>query len=64
MLNFCFSGFTDEIEGKYVVKLKGPVLRLVGKYKINGNILILPIQGVGDSNISISKLIHFRFASR
>lgn len=57
---YCFihsiycSGFNDKIDGKYEAKLKGPFLRIVGKYKINGNILILPIQGAGDSNISIS----------
>lgn len=47
-------GFQEKPEGKYEFRFKGPSLELVGPYSINGRILILPIQGVGDSNITMS----------
>lgn len=46
-------GFGANPEGKYLLSLKGPPLNLVGPYKINGRVLILPIQGVGRSNITL-----------
>lgn len=52
---FTCSGFQEKPEGKYEFRFKGPSLQLVGPYSINGRILILPIQGVGDSNITMSK---------
>jgi hypothetical protein len=32
-----------------------PLLTILGKYEINGRILILPIAGKGDINITLSK---------
>lgn len=54
-LLFSFRGFGPNPEGNYLIELKGPVLTLVGPYEISGRILILPIQGSGRSNITISK---------
>lgn len=48
-----FSGFQKEPAGKYMLKIKGPVLYLVGPYKISGRVLVLPIQGDGQSNITL-----------
>ncbi|XP_031627223.1 protein takeout-like [Contarinia nasturtii] len=46
-------GFNDKPEGKYEIRLKGPRLELVGPYSIQGRILILPISGIGQSNITV-----------
>lgn len=54
-----FSGFTKEPAGKYVLKVSGPVLYLVGPYKISGRVLVLPIQGVGQSNITLGMFYCF-----
>lgn len=47
------TGFNKDPIGDYVFKLKGPVLHLIGPYKISGRVLILPIQGEGASNITL-----------
>lgn len=58
-----FRGFDENVEGKYEIGFKGKQIELVGPYSISGRILILPIQGEGLSNITISKqiLIFFFF---
>lgn len=50
-----FSGFGNEPTGKYELRLKGPDLHLVGPYTISGQVLILPIQGKGHSNMTLCK---------
>lgn len=50
---FC-SGFQKNPVGEYELRLKGPVLYLVGPYTISGRVLILPIQGTGLSNMTLS----------
>lgn len=37
------------------MQVKGPALYLVGPYKISGRVLVLPIQGEGKSNITLSE---------
>lgn len=49
------SGFQKNPAGQYLVNLKGPVLYLVGPYTISGQVLVLPIQGVGKSNITLGE---------
>lgn len=51
-----FSGFQKGLAGKYLLNVKGPRLFLVGPYKISGRVLVLPIQGVGKSNITLGNL--------
>lgn len=53
---FTYRGFNKDPIGDYVFKLKGPVLHLIGPYKISGRVLILPIQGEGASNITLGTL--------
>lgn len=48
-----YSGFQANPAGKYYLNVKGPVLYLVGPYKISGRVLVLPIQGEGKSNITL-----------
>lgn len=48
-----FSGFQADPAGKYLLNVKGPALYLIGPYKISGRVLVLPIQGVGQSNITL-----------
>ncbi|KAJ6635879.1 Protein takeout [Pseudolycoriella hygida] len=50
---YSVKGFQKDKEGVYEIKLKGPVLYLIGPYKISGRVLILPIQGEGKSNITL-----------
>lgn len=58
--NFLFnSGFQKDPNGKYEIRMKGTAIQLVGEYNIKGKILILPIQGVGNSNITMGKHKHF-----
>jgi len=47
------TGFQRDLAGKYSLTVKGPALYLVGPYKISGRVLVLPIQGVGKSNITL-----------
>lgn len=54
LLSSC-SGFQKSPVGRYLVNLKGPVLYLVGPYSISGRVLVLPIQGVGTSNITLGE---------
>lgn len=46
---FICRGFGENPEGKYEMRLNGPKLVLKGPYDISGQILILPIQGKGNS---------------
>lgn len=48
------SGFNENPDGNYELRLKGPRLELLGPYSIEGRIMVLPIQGSGTSNITIS----------
>lgn len=48
------SGFQKDPNGKYHLKAKGPHIYLVGPYQISGRVLILPIQGEGDNNITLT----------
>lgn len=48
-----YSGFQANPTGKYQLNVKGPALYLVGPYKISGRVLVLPIQGEGNSNITL-----------
>lgn len=51
------NGFKKDPEGnKLEIKIKVPLLQIIGSYKANGQILILPIQGNGQSNITLGKL--------
>jgi len=50
---YSMKGFQKGEQGAYEIKLKGPVLYLIGPYKISGRVLILPIQGEGKSNITL-----------
>lgn len=50
-----FSGFGKDPTGKYEFRMTGPVLHLVGPYTISGQVLILPIQGKGHSNMTLCK---------
>lgn len=52
---YIFRGFDENIEGNYEIRARGPQVSLLGPYKISGKILVLPIQGEGQSNITISK---------
>lgn len=36
--------------------IKGPLLKLVGQYKIKGRVLILPIEGAGDCDLSMENV--------
>lgn len=40
-------------KNKVELKIRGPEMKMHGKYKVNGNVLILPIQGQGDSRMKM-----------
>lgn len=46
-------GFQADATGKYELNVKAPVLYLVGPYTISGRVLVLPIQGEGNSNTTL-----------
>lgn len=48
-------GFDKNIEKRYEIRYKGPELSFIGPYSLHGQILILPIQGIGISNLTLSK---------
>ncbi|KAG4065079.1 hypothetical protein HA402_007476 [Bradysia odoriphaga] len=47
------SGFTQNINGANEIHLKGNRLNLIGKYVLHGQVLILPVVGNGDANVTI-----------
>lgn len=52
-----FSGFdADVLTSKYEIYAKLPLVTLQGDYKINGRVLILPIQGDGKSLLSFENV--------
>lgn len=54
-------GFNEKLNGKYEIRLKGPHAKLSGPYRVNGRILILPIQGIGMSNLTVCEWNFSRF---
>lgn len=48
-------GFTRNINGANEIHLKGNRLDLIGKYVLNGRVLIIPVIGRGAANVTISK---------
>lgn len=52
MIVFSFSGFgTDPNTSKYEVYALVPKITIHGKYKIDGRVLVLPIQGEGNAHL-------------
>ncbi|TMW50183.1 hypothetical protein DOY81_004742 [Sarcophaga bullata] len=51
------SGFGKDLTQKHEVVLKADQLDLVGDYKVDGKILILPIKGSGTSNITMTNVV-------
>lgn len=47
------SGYNVDPSGKYEFSIKCPVLKLIGPYVISGQVLILPITGDGQSNMTL-----------
>lgn len=56
MVEFFFRGFSQNVK-KFVLDANIPQLQLIGDYKINGQILVLPIQGEGYSNLTLGKYV-------
>lgn len=50
------SGFGKEVEERIEMDLFTPQISLIGPYTINGRVLILPVQGKGDSNITLDNV--------
>lgn len=56
-LSFANSGFdADVFNSKYEIYAKLPAVTLDGDYKINGRVLVLPIQGVGKSKLNFENV--------
>lgn len=52
----------DILTTKYEVYAKVPLISLQGEYRVNGRILVLPIQGVGKSTLNFQNVeIGFKF---
>lgn len=53
--DYIFSkGFTKDFDGKKIdITLKIPSTTLIGDYKLDGQVLILPIQGLGKCNLTL-----------
>uniref|UniRef100_A0A1B0CZX5 Uncharacterized protein n=2 Tax=Phlebotomus papatasi TaxID=29031 RepID=A0A1B0CZX5_PHLPP len=60
------TGFPKDFEGsKNEVEFIAPIIQLVGQYSINGKVLILPIQGNGQSNFTLENVkIRVRFTGK
>ncbi|XP_059618807.1 protein takeout-like [Phlebotomus argentipes] len=50
-------GFGKNVEQEIELDLNSPKVALIGPYTINGRVLILPIQGKGDSNITLENMV-------
>lgn len=54
------SGFHQNPQGdKLDIRFKTPKITIAGPYKINGKVLILPIQGDGLCNLTLGNLRNF-----
>lgn len=52
-------GFTKDLNGKKIdITLKMQTSSLVGDYKLDGQVLILPIQGLGKCNLTLGIKAH------
>ncbi|XP_055679564.1 protein takeout-like [Lutzomyia longipalpis] len=60
------TGFPEDFDGaKNEIEFSAPVFQLIGQYRINGRVLILPIQGNGQSNSTLENVkIRLRFTGR
>lgn len=47
------SGFTDDPAGRNEIELLFPRLELISPYQMDGRVLILPVQGNGNSNLTL-----------
>lgn len=61
-----FEGPGDKLEnGRFSMDLEAPVITQVGAYKINGKVLVLPIQGTGQSNMTFERpILKFRATTK
>lgn len=51
-----YSGFgKDPATSKFELHINANEFSLVGKYKVKGNVIILPIVGSGPANLTIGK---------
>lgn len=50
------NGFKKDPEGVLEIKIKIPLYQIIGTYKASGQILILPIQGNGQANITLGNV--------
>ncbi|CAO1423160.1 unnamed protein product [Diamesa serratosioi] len=58
-LYYKVNGFKNDPEGnKLETKIKIPLLQILSTYKANGQILILPIQGNGQANLTLGKIYY------
>lgn len=55
----CFSLDVEKMSMKAKIDVEGPII-LQGDYKVTGKVLVLPIQGSGRCNITISECQVFR----
>lgn len=56
-MDFIDSGFTaDPRTSKYEVHATVPKITIKGKYKVNGQVLVLPIRGEGTANLIFDNL--------
>lgn len=53
-----FEGPGEKLDGgRFNFDLEVPVITQIGAYKINGKVLVLPIQGTGRSNMTFDRPI-------
>lgn len=51
-------GFRQNIDrSKIEIRFIHPVMRIEGPYKLNGKVLVLPVQGSGIANISLCEFL-------
>lgn len=50
------SGFKNTVDQEIELDLTTPKVALIGPYTINGRVLILPVQGKGDSNLTLENV--------
>lgn len=53
------SGFGKDLTGPHALYIGGDYVALAGKYEVQGRVLLLPINGAGDSNITLGTYYWF-----
>ncbi|XP_046805082.1 protein takeout-like [Lucilia cuprina] len=54
MYIYSYSGFERDLSNKHEIKLQIPVIHMTGDYNVKGQVIVLPVQGIGKHDITLN----------